>query len=72
MSNKVFDALRTLGWLVPMLAVFYAVCADALALHGADVVEKIAAGFAVLCNGIIEKARHDYAADEYDKPEGEK
>ena len=64
MSNKLFNILRTTGWLIPLLAAFYCIVAGAVDLGGADAVQKIAAGYAVLVNGIVEKARHDYTAKE--------
>lgn len=70
MSDKMFNVLRTLGWLVPMLAVFYGVVAAAFNLPLADQINKVAAGLTVLLNGIVEKSRHDWSKQDFSEGTG--
>lgn len=61
LPDKLYDVLKWIALVViPALAAFYAVLADALALPASDIVAKIAAGVCTLIGAIIGISTAEY------------
>lgn len=60
MTDKNFNVLRTLGWLIPILLGVFAVAAEEFTIPHASGIIAVGTAIATACNLIVENLRRQY------------